>query len=519
METTGPIQMNDIQGLILRGYNYDFIRYIILTIPAVDGAVAGAQKFCSDLLPDSKATGLKITDATPWVNGKPIYCLNIGFTIDGLNLLIGKKNCIALNSASAQLFSPFSGGAVNDAGYVGDTGDSDPKYWWKRSGGWLPDGPDPLPDGTDLHIQLTLYARCPQHREEYYEKLMAMIPETKDGQKCIRPVFLKDSDPIIVDGDPGYIHFGYRDSLSQPRIDKSPWQLTEIISDDDRPKVPADRFIISTKALDYNAHPFLKNGTFAAFRLLYQDVGAFNDFIHSEPTITPPELMAAKMCGRWRDGTPLVVSPNGEDKSLGAPGPKNFNFTNFNYHEPTRNQKGDRSSDDEGLRCPYAAHIRRSNPRDDNQVTLNNDNAVTNRILRRASPYGPPYQEQERIDGVKEVQRGLVGLFIGAVLADSFQFITHSWLESSGFRRNDNSPNLSGVDPLFGPQTNDIYPPDLVFAFNEVTPVIEQPTKYKVIAKSLQRYIRTDGGLYLFMPGVEGLRRISRGSIDFLPVV
>jgi len=510
MNTNEPIQMDDIQGLILRGYNYDFIRYIVLTIPGAD-AVQGAKEFCADLLPDSKAAGLKITDATPWVNGKPPYCLNIGFTIYGLNLLIGASNCSTLNSTSNQLFSSYSDGAVSDAGFVGDTGDSDPQYWWTRSGGWLP-GPNPAADGSDLHIQLTLYTRCPEHREEYYGKLLAMIPKTKNGDLCVKPVFFKDSDPVVVNGDPTYIHFDYKDSLSQPRINKSPWNVLEVITDDDRPKVPADRFIISTNATDYQAHPFLKNGTFAAFRLLYQDVASFEEFITSDPS-TDPELIAAKMCGRWRDGTPLVVSPDKMDPDL-----KGFDYTNFDYHTRTRHQKGDMINDDDGLRCPYAAHIRRANPRDDIQVSGNTDlttgapvYAVTHRILRRATPYGPPYNKAEQIEGL-QIQRGLVGLFIGAVLDFQFRFIMNTWLEQGSFRSPDASPNSSGVDPIFGPRTDDTYEPDLVLAFAVPKPV-QEPPAYHTVAKNLQRYVRTDGSLYIFMPGIEGLRCISQGAI------
>lgn len=513
MSTNEPIGMADIQGLILRGYNYDFIRYIILTIPNAD-AVKSAQKFCADLLPGSKAPGLKITDATPWVNGKPPYCLNIGFTVYGLNLLIGANNCSTLNATSNQLFGSFSDGAVSDAAFVGDTGDSDPQYWWKRSGGWLP-GPDPAPDGSDLHIQLTLYTRCPEHREEYYGKLLAMIPKTKDGSPCAKPVFFKDSDPVVVNGDPTYIHFDYKDSLSQPRIDKSPWNLLETIVDDDRPKVPADRFIISTSATDYQAHPFLKNGTFAAFRLLYQDAALFEEFIHSDPAVEP-ELMAAKMCGRWRDGTPLVVSPDKMDPDL-----KGFDYTNFNYHSKTRHQKGNMINDDDGLRCPYASHIRRANPRDDIEVSGNKDlgtglplYAVTHRILRRATPYGPPYNRNEPKS--PQIQRGLVGLFIGAVLDFQFRFIMSTWLEQGSFRTVDASPNNSGVDPLFGPRTDDTYSPDTEFAFAVPKPV-QEPPAYHTAATNLQRYVRTDGSLYIFMPGIQGLRCISRGSITPQP--
>jgi len=506
MSTTEPIQMDDIQGLILRGYNYDFVKYIILTIPNPD-AVAGARQFCADILPGSHADGLKITDATPWLNGKPRYCLNIGFTIYGLNLLIGEANCASLNNSSNQVFGSFSAGPVTDSEYVGDTGTSDPQYWWTRSGGWL-SGAAPAPDGSDLHIQLTLYTRDPASREEYYGKLLAMIPKTKDGELCVKPVFIKNSDPVVVHGDPTYVHFNYKDSLSQPRIDTSPWNSVKIVTGDDRPKVPADRFIISTEATDYTADPFLKNGTFAAFRLLYQDVGAFEDFINQDPENVSPELMAAKMCGRWRDGTPLVVSPDKMDPSL-----KGFDYTNFNYHQRTFHQKGDMVNDDDGLRCPYAAHIRRANPRDDAKVTFNDDEAVKHRILRRASPYGRPYNEAERLEGL-EIQRGLIGLFIGAVLDDQFRFIMHSWLEHGSFRAPDASPNSSGVDPIFGTQTDDTYGPDLQFAFAVKSAPPREPPAYYTAPNNLQRFVRTDGSLYVFMPGITGLKLISQGNIS-----
>jgi hypothetical protein len=273
-----------------------------------------------------------------------------------------------------------------------------------------------------------------------------------------------------------------------------------VSSIDDRPIVPADRFVISQNATDYNAHTLLVNGTFAAFRLLYQDEAKFNAFIHSNPDASP-ELMAAKMCGRWRDGTPLVVSPDKEDKSLGEPSTKNFNFTNFDYLTPSPNQQGDQSSDALGLKCPYAAHIRRANPRDDINVTDNNDNAQTHRILRRSSPYGPVYDPSEK----SGIQRGLVGLFIGAVLNFQFRFVSRLWLESGGFRNPDESPNQSGVDPLFGPQVADTNPGDSVFAYNVNNTYQE--------VQNLTRFIRTDGSLYLFLPGIAGLKSISEGTI------
>nr|WP_294936224.1 hypothetical protein [uncultured Flavobacterium sp.] len=502
MAASDTIAMEDVQGLILRGYNFPNIRYLILSIKDIDGA----RKFCADLASGTGPGGLCVTNAVPWENRiKPEYCLNIGFTYAGMEKLIGKDNCKVVSFwSSDEVFKSFRQGAVADANAIGDTGESAPANWWKN-GGWLPETA-PSSDGSELHIQITLFTQTPENREEYYLQLLGMISETASGPAVV-PVYYQDSDPIIVDGDPEYVHFGYRDSLSQPRIEGVLWddpmvkRLMGSSTIDDRPKVPADRFVISRTASDYNAHTLLENGTFAAFRLLYQDEAKFNEFITSDPT-TPPELMAAKMCGRWRDGTPLVVSPDKEDKDLGKPGSKNFNFTNFNYLTATPNQPGDTSSDADGLRCPYASHIRRANPRDDSSVTGNNDNAEKHRIVRRASPYGPIYDPAEK----SGVQRGLVGLFIGAVLDFQFRFVSRIWFDLGGFRNPDASPNQSGVDPLFGPQVADVNPGhDTVFAYND-------HGTYKKIP-NMTRFIRTDGSLYLFLPGLQGLKSLAQGII------
>ncbi|MCV9927965.1 hypothetical protein OIU83_09890 [Flavobacterium sp. LS1R49] len=504
MSNTNLVDASDVQGLILRGYNFPNIRYIILKIKDV----VGAQKLCEDLASGS-GSGLQVTNAQLWEGMvKPDYCLNIGFTYSGLEKLIGTDNCDTVtSSSSAEVFGSFKDGAVNDAGAIGDTGDSAPVNWWKN-GGWLSET-DPESDGTDLHIQITLFTLTPENREKYYQKLLDMISHTASGPSVV-PVYYQDSDPITVDGNSDYVHFGYRDSLSQPRIDGNFWNerkvkmLIGVSSVDDRPLVPADRFVISQDASDYYAHTLLTNGTFAAFRLLYQDEAKFNEFIHSGDDA--PELVAAKMCGRWRDGTPLVVSPDKEDKGLGEPSAKNFNFTNFDYLAPSPNQYGNQDSDELGLKCPYASHIRRANPRDDINVTGNNDNAQTHRILRRASPYGPVYDPNEK----GEVQRGLVGLFIGAVLDFQFRFVTRIWFELGGFRNPDASPNQSGVDPLFGPQVLDTIPGDAVFAYNGGNTYKEVPNNPD--EPKLTRFIRTDGSLYLFLPGIAGLKRLAEGT-------
>ncbi|MES2556921.1 MAG: hypothetical protein V4604_12265 [Bacteroidota bacterium] len=490
------VDLEDIQGFLIRGYNFRHIKYVVLNIKNAHGARA----FCAGLLPGSGAP-LSITNAEAWPgNNKPEYCLNIGFTYYGLEELITKPRCTEVWGKSYELFNLYKNGAAdaNNCQQIGDTDASAPVNWWLNSGGWLLDTlPDPK--GKDLHIQLTLFAKDPADRDFYYEKLLSMIPMA-DGEPSLIPAFVKDSDPVAE--DPDVIHFGYKDSISQPRLDNVPvMSVSETTLPDDRIPVPAYRFIINGTepvAPVYNAHGLLKNGTFAAFRLLFQDVKKFNTFLTSDPN-TPPDLAAAKMCGRWLNGNPLVVSPHSED-----PLPGNDN-NNFNYIEPSDHQKGPKADDDLGALCPYAAHIRRSNPRDDSSVKGNDSHNMplqTHRVLRRATPYGPPYVAGEP-DGI---QRGLIGLFIGAKLTDQFQFIMSQWIESGGFRNPDTSPNHSGIDPLFGQQIRDMDPNHAEFDYRKSDGTYERMT-------GLTRFIRTDGSMYLFLPGIKGLEWISKGLI------
>jgi len=507
-------KLNDVQGLILRGYNLPYVRYVIFTINDIEGA----RRFCKQILPGSNAL-LNVTTAQPWQDGKkPPYCLNVGFTAAGLKKLINQGQFDTVKSKSLNYFNVFDGDAAEIADRIADTGTSASEHWWKNAGGWLSPVP-PAVDGSDLHIQVSIFAHGSDSLDFYYQTLLKMVPAGTNGP-AMNAVFFKDSEPLLQGDD--YIHFGYKDSFSQPRLTSVPWNTTQgkllggKSTVDDRPVVPIDQFVIAINKFptpsnpnNCKPHPLLENGSFAAFRLLYQDVKAFNKYVNSATDGTSAELVAAKMCGRWFDGTPLVVSPDKPNPNL-----KDFDYTNFNYLYRTDNQKGDRKNDDLGQLCPYAAHIRRTNPRDDVKVKGNMkpdgtaSYAETRRIMRRAGPYGPDYKEGEE----GEVKRGLVGLFICANLNEQFVFIMDLWIKQAGFRPdNDKSPNSSGCDPLFGPDKST--PPNNEFDYLP-DGATDQPYKRM---PGLERFIRTDGSLFLFLPGIKALEDISNGIIPTKP--
>jgi deferrochelatase/peroxidase EfeB len=510
------LNLPDIQGLLLRGYKgFDYIRHMIFRIDDIKGI----QALCKALLPHS-GSPVVITDSTTWpvTTAKPAYRLNIALTSTGVTKIVGNANYGAVANASSTLFSLFTPGAVADAPNIGDVGTNDPKNWWPKPGWQLTTAPKL---DQDFDFVLSLYARTPAGREFYCEMLSSMV-----SAGAAELTFQQDSDPLPA--GPEVIHFGYQDGISQPRIDGAPGGTVEsappgtppgaLLSlasakpgddPDDRPKVPSWNFIIEDGAApNYNAHPFLVNGSFGAFRLLYQDVQKFEALIASQPD---PEKLAAKMCGRWRDGTPLEVSPEKPDPSF-----KGFDLTNFQYLSPSQHQRGPKPEPDTGQVCPYAAHIRRTNPRDDTNVLGNagegNADAVQHRILRRARPYGHAYVPGEQAD------RGLVGYFIGANLTAQFHFLMQTWMIAGGFAPlTDGSPNQSGYDPLFGPSPAPPPPPVGSSSFEYCTTNDpSDPSSYTTVPtppSAMPQLVITKGGLYVFFPSITALTLMAEGKI------
>jgi len=487
------LALDDIQGLILRGYSYPYIRHFIFQIPRISGrpdpvAVAGVRRFLAALLP-SPGSPLCITSAQQW-STPPSCCLNVAPTATGLKALLGDARYKQISNNSSQVFGPFDAGAAARAAQVGDTCTSQPANWWKNGNWKLPTSPT----NDRLDLVASLYAKSPGDRDRFDAMLLDRIPSV-DAGPVMQAAFVQDADPLLdAAGDPSaLIHFGYRDGISQPRIAGTPWDDPGD-PDDDSPLVPAWLFVLSKGAPVYTVDPLLVNGCFGAFRLLYQDVAAFESFLARG---ADPELLAAKMCGRWRDGSPLEVSPERPDPNLSE-----LDLVNFNYLAPTQHQKGGRESDDLGGKCPYAAHSRRSNPRDDDSVR-GNDNplyplAQRHRVRRFATPYGPPY-----MPATADAQRGLVGWFMGADLSQQFEFVMKNWIANGGFRPgNDLSPNDSGLDPLFGP-----HPDDEIAAHKEFD-YLDGSGSYRRVP-GLQRFVRTDGGLYAFFPSLSALRQLS----------
>ena len=114
-----------------------------------------------------------------------------------------------------------------------------------------------------------------------------------------------------------------------------------------------------------------------------------------------------------------------------------------------------RSTDKDGLKCPFASHVRRSNPKDALDTDRKTSISVANkhRMLRRGRSYGKPLTENLKpVDCLKAVddgeKRGLHFICINADIAHEFEFIQNAWI---------NNPKFNGLyderDPLVGSHT------------------------------------------------------------------
>jgi hypothetical protein len=212
-------------------------------------------------------------------------------------------------------------------------------------------------------------------------------------------------------------------------------------------------------------------------------VAVFNLFLSTEgPKLFPQlaaadaeELLAAKMMGRWRDGTPLVLSPDHPDPQLAS-----------------SNDFGYLAQDPDGYRCPFSAHIRIVNPRDTPLDPIVVEGVP--RILRRGMAYGPPLQGSTD-DGV---DRGLVGVFLSADLRKQIYSLT-SWIMRNNFSQVYDA-NRRVQDPLLGNRAM----PDASADF--MIPAADGG----VTVKNLPNFVRTKGTAFLLYPGKVTLTALSR---------
>ena len=438
----------DIQGFLLHDYHMPHLRVFVLQVQdaaAARKAIGGLARGGARLAPVTTAER---------ATSRPAVALNIGFTHDGL---------LALEPGEFSFqrsFRAFVAGAVARAEHVGDTGASSPDRWMDGLG------------SRPIHAVVHLYATTTQARDE---QTAAFLEQISGGFGILSRI---DGDTLPGDR----IHFGYRDGIAQPRVAGASADQPA----DCQPEVPAWHFILqdSDDALYYLPQPraLVDNGGFGVFRVLAQDVAGFERFLDANASTIDRELLAAKMCGRWRNGVPLMLSPDTDQPAEASSG------ANSNAFDYVARPGYDGPTDEQGVRCPIGSHIRRNNPRSQPVA----GDVKLHRVLRRGMPYGPPYNPDAPDDGI---ERGLLGLFLGVSIESQFEFLMADWVEIGGF-----TPGLPEAhkDPLIGNNSA------TTSAFT-----IPKDDGTTIEVRGFAPFVTTRAGAYLFYPGIAGLGYIA----------
>lgn len=279
------LPLSDIQGLIIRGYrSYDHVRHIVVAVTNSEAARSAIGELAS-----ASGAGLRITTAARWTV-KPPYTLNAGFTYLGLQALGVDEG--TLNGFSQE----FQRGAVGQAARIHDTGNSGPSY---------SDGKMGVP--ANVHAIFSVFAPALQALESFGAELQTALASGFKETSSHDGAALPD----------GFVHFGYKDGISQPSLVGGP--------PPSRPYPaalgpnPAGDFLLGYKnsfdnlySPDIAQKPIGKNGSYAAFRILKQDVAGFESYLQKAPERwgMMPDLLEAKFLGRWRNGSPLVLAPS-----------------------------------------------------------------------------------------------------------------------------------------------------------------------------------------------------------------
>ncbi len=509
------VECNEIQGDILAGFRKDHVRLIFITV--ADAAIPAfkvwlrslADKIAyADVVLDFNAafsTARRRLQTDPPMQAT---WLNVAITGKGAQRLLPQEQW-------AQLESTFLDGPLADAKTVGEPEEGlpeGPQTWLIGAKGNEPDAmliiaADALAD-VDAAVQL-------------HSKTLAQLSNSASD------VSLHIEEGKTRASLPGHEHFGFKDGISQPGVrgrvgtDMGPFVTRRVLDPADplstrfaapgQPLCWPGEFVLGYErkreaSIDWKdtvtdpSTSLTRNGSYLVYRKLRQDVPAFlsaakmmAEQLGENPSFGPrsAEFAAAALVGRWPSGAPLARSVLSDDIPLGK---DSFASNNFFYSKASRapkyqpelglppDQFPQASVDGFGNICPFAAHIRKVNPRD--QPTADqgsSERTLEHRILRRGIPYGDDYDPA--LPQSASVDRGLQFLCYQSSITRGFQFLMNQWANSEQF------PLGRGHDIVIGQNGNEP---------RHVT--MRAPNNSEVTVNFPVRFVKTTGAAYLFSP-------------------
>lgn len=458
------LPLDDIQNIILRGNGMDFARFFALRV----NDVAAAKRALGNLAAGDPQSGLRVADSGQWTS-KPDYVLNLGITYQGLAALDLPTHYLSTFPAEFQSLTADRSAAM------GDVEASAPANWLPAYA--------PTPAGSPpVHLLLILWGRSPEALEARTQDVEAVIGEGDAFAELCR------HDGQSLPGE--VIHFGFTDGISQPQVKDGP----AIPCPSPNNEVATGEFVLGyadengSVATAPQPDALGRNGGYGAFRILKQDVDAFDAFLSAHgpqtdppPGVDPRDWLAAKVCGRWRNGVPLALSP--ETPCPNPPIPED-GLDDFQYLP----------DDPRGVQCPIGSHLRRANPRDGRVA---GGSPSLHRIIRRGIAYGPPYDPAHPHDGI---ERGLLGMFVCASLKYQFEFLMSQWLNGDSFGLGGDLDVIQGDNGGSNDGNND---PDKGHF------VVPLATGRPIAVTGFGRFVITRASAYCFFPSFTAMKYLA----------
>ncbi len=278
-------------------------------------------------------------------------------------------------------------------------------------------------------------------------------------------------------------HFGYVDGRSQPLFTVQDIEREQLKGDGTTvwdPSAPPNLVLVSDPGGDANSL-----GSYFVFRKLEQNVRGFKQ---REDELAEAlgllgedkELAGAMVVGRFEDGTPAALQ---KGEGMHHPVPNNFSY----------------ESDPDGARCPFSAHIRKTNPRGDTvrKFGVSDESERSHRIARRGITYGErlkhpsddPSFDEMPTDGV-----GLLFMCFQSNIGNQFEFMQSAWANNPGFVTPD-----AGVDPVIGQANGGEAPQNWPKEWGNA---------HETIAFDFKGFVKMLGGEYFFAPSLTFLKNL-----------
>jgi Dyp-type peroxidase family len=265
----------------------------------------------------------------------------------------------------------------------------------------------------------------------------------------------------------GIEHFGYVDGRSQPlfvkdEVDREPRKVWD-------PAFPLANVLVPDPLAP---NPARHHGSYLVFRKLEQNVRAFKEI---EQELADGLGLAgadrhragAMLVGRFKDGTPLTSKA----KAGGGPVANDFTYDG-----------------DDGSKCPFSGHVRKTNPRSFGREVL---------MARRGQTYGGRTDDPWDDAPPKTRPSGEVGLLFMAFnssLISQFEFTQQTWANNPDFEN-----PATGHDPVIGQGDRDI---KVTFPKAWGKPGMSLPQT------QVGQTVTMKGGEYFFAPSLAYLRNL-----------